>query len=250
MKTMMQANKTQLNSVAFRPFEGQSAPVEAAMESAVAAIQDPAALAGPLVGISFLAGFATAMATAKSPYPRPGSTPEQIQTYFQESATAARISATGQLLSSAALIPFTAAVLELAGQTDEDRRWLETAVLAGGGLATAGLAISAVCTAALTGRAGRQAESAAKLSRWAFLAGGLVHGVGFGLLVGSLGLAGLRTGALPRPLAQAGLASGVAGLLSPLYLLAEPAGWIIPLGRFSGLLISGIAGVQLARRAR
>lgn len=45
------------------------------------------------------------------------------------------------------------------------------------------------------------------------------------------------------------MASGVAGLLAPLYLAAEPAGWLIPLGRFSGLLISGIAGVQLARRS-
>jgi hypothetical protein len=111
------------------------------------------------------------------------------------------------------------------------------------------LATAAVCAAALTGRAGRQPERATALSRWAFLAGGLVHGVGFGLLVGALGLAGLRTRAISRPLAQAGLASGVAGVLAPLYLLAEPAGWLIPLGRFSGLLISGIAGVQLARRS-
>lgn len=214
-----------------------------------AALKQPAALAGPLVGLTFLSGFATAMAKAGSPYPRPGSTPEQIQTYFQGSATAARISATGQLLSSAALVPFTLAVLQLAGHTGEDARTLETAVMAGGGLAAAGLATSAVCTAALTGAAGRQPARAATLSRWAFLGGGIVHGVGFGLLMGALGLAGLRTGAIARRLAQAALVSGVAGLLTPLYLAAEPMGWVIPLGRFSGLLISGIAGVQLARRA-
>lgn len=215
-----------------------------------ATIRDPVALAGPLVGLTFLTGFGTAMAKAKAPYPRPGSTPEQIQRYFQGSASAARISAAGQLLSSMALIPFTAAVLHLAGRTDHDARPLETAVMAGGALAAAGLATSAVCTAALTGDPGRQPERAATLSRWAFLAGGIVHGVGFGLLMGALGLAGQRTGALSRRLAQAGVASGVAGLLAPLYLAAEPAGWLIPLGRFSGLLISGIAGVQLARRAR
>jgi hypothetical protein len=74
-----------------------------------------------------------------------------------------------------------------------------------------------------------------------------VHTVGFGVLVGALGLAGLRTGELPRPLAVAGLASAATSLLSPLYFLAEPAGWFIPAGRFSGLLVSGIAGARLAR---
>jgi hypothetical protein len=81
------------------------------------------------------------------------------------------------------------------------------------------------------------------------VAGGPVHGSGFGVLVGSLGLAGLRTGELPRPLALAGLASTVAGLLSPLYFVWEPAAWFIPAGRFSGLLVSGIAGVRLSRRS-
>jgi hypothetical protein len=79
------------------------------------------------------------------------------------------------------------------------------------------------------------------------VAGGPVHTVGFGILVGALGLAGLRTGELPRPLAVAGLASAAASVASPLYFLAEPAGWLIPAGRFSGLLVSGIAGVRLAR---
>jgi CHASE2 domain-containing sensor protein len=82
-----------------------------------------------------------------------------------------------------------------------------------------------------------------------FTAGGPVHGVGFGVLIGSLGLAGLRTGELPRPLALVGLASAAAGSLSLLYFVWEPAAWFIPAGRFSGLLVSGIAGVRLARRS-
>jgi hypothetical protein len=39
------------------------------------------------------------------------------------------------------------------------------------------------------------------------------------------------------------------GSLSPLYFVWEPAAWFIPAGRFSGLLVSGIAGVRLARRS-
>jgi hypothetical protein len=111
------------------------------------------------------------------------------------------------------------------------------------------LATSALCAAALTGSWGKRESNAAALHRLMFAAGGPVHGAGFGVLVGSLGLAGLRTGELPRPLARAGLASAAAGLLSLLYFVAEPAAWFIPAGRFSGLLVSGIAGVRLGRRS-
>jgi len=48
----------------------------------------------------------------------------------------------------------------------------------------------------------------------------------------------------------AGLASAAASLASPLYFLAEPAGWLIPAGRFSGLAVGGIAGVRLGRQPR
>jgi hypothetical protein len=102
----------------------------------------------------------------------------------------------------------------------------------------ASLATSALLGAALTGGRGEQEASAAAL-----------HGAGFGLLVGSLALAGLRTGELPRSLALVGLASAAAGSLSPLYFVWEPAAWFIPAGRFSGLLVGGIAGVRLGRRS-
>lgn len=70
------------------------------------------------------------------------------------------------------------------------------------------------------------------------------------MLIGTLGLAGLRTGELPRPLAIAGLVSATAGLLSPLYFVTDRAVWFIPGGRFSGLVVGGIAGVLLSRRLR
>ncbi len=66
-------------------------------------------------------------------------------------------------------------------------------------MATAALATSAICTAALSGRRGREEAVAARLHRRAFQAGGPVHGAGFGLMCGALGLAGLRTGELPAP---------------------------------------------------
>jgi hypothetical protein len=216
---------------------------------ALASFHDIGALSGPLTGVSFIAGVAGAMALADSPYPRPGSEPAEIRRYFTEGSRSARLSAAGQLISAASLARFTASVAKLAARSGQGSRGLRAAALAGGGLAVASLATSGLCAAALTGRRGEEDASAVALHRLAFAAGGPVHGAGFGALVGSLGLAGLRTGELPRPLAIAGLASAAAGLLSPLYFVTEPAAWFIPAGRFSGLLVSGIAGVRLSRRS-
>jgi hypothetical protein len=211
--------------------------------------RDPGALSGPLAGISFVGGVAGAMALADSSYPRPGSEPAEIRRYFRGSSGAARLSVVGQLVSATSLARFAVSVARLAARSGRGSRKLQAAALAAGGLAAASLATSALLSAALTGRRGEQDTSAVALHRLMFAAGGPVHGAGFGVLVGSLGLAGLRTGELPRPLALAGLASAAAGLLSLLYFVAEPAAWFIPAGRFSGLLVSGIAGVRLGRRS-
>ncbi len=209
---------------------------------------DPGALSGTLAGVSFVGGVAAAMALADSPFPRPGAEPAEISRYFRGSAGAARLSVVGQLFSAASLAWFTASVASLATRSGRGSRGLQVAALAGGGLAATSLATSALLSAALTGRRGEQDASAVALHKLMFAAGGPVHGAGFGVLVGSLGLAGIRTGELPRPLALAGLASAAAGLLSPLYFVWEPAAWFIPAGRFSGLLVSGIAGARLGRR--
>jgi uncharacterized protein DUF4386 len=210
---------------------------------------DRGALSGPVAGVSFIAGVAGAMALADLPYPRPGSDAAQIRKYFTQNAGPARFSVAGQAISAAALVQFTASVGKLARRTGRGSGALRAAAVAGGGLAAASLATAAGYAAALTGPGGQQDATAAALARRAFVAGGPVHTAGFGILVGALGLAGLRTGELPRPLAIAGLASAATSLLSPLYFVAEPAGWLIPAGRFSGLLVSGIAGVRLARDA-
>ena len=207
---------------------------------------DPGALSGTLAGVSFFGGVAGAVALADSPYPRPGSEPADIRRYFRGNAGAARISVVGQLISAASLARFTVSVARLAARSGRRSRGLQAAALAGGGLAVASLATSALCAAALTGSRGERESDAVALHRLMFAAGGPVHGTGFGVLVGSLGVAGLRTGELPRLFAVAGLASAAAGLLSPLYFVWKPAAWFIPAGRFSGLLV---AGIRLGRRA-
>jgi hypothetical protein len=197
------------------------------------------AWAGPAVGLTFLGGVLGGLARADAPYPRPGSTAEQVREYFTGSGAAGRVSVAGQLASSLALARFTGAVAGL----DPSVR---IAAITGGTVASGALASSAVMSAALT-YPGRDDDSVLRLHRRSFLAGGPAHGVGFGLLLCALGIGGARSGRLPRTLTRASLASGVAGLLTPLGLVTEPAVWLIPAGRFSGLIVTGVAGARLAR---
>ena len=208
---------------------------------------DRGALSGVLTGVSFIAGIGGAMARSHLPYPRPGSDAADVRRYFTESAGPARLSATGQLIPAASLARFTLSVARLAGRSGDGAGALRAAAIAGGGLATGSLATAGLCAAALSGRAGRDEARAVALHRRAVLAGGPVHGAGFGVLVGALGLAGRRTGELPAPLATAALAAAAPNVLSPLYLVSDPAAWLIPIGRFPGLIVSAIAGARLAR---
>jgi hypothetical protein len=195
---------------------------------------------GPLVGATFLGGIAGTMARSKHPYPRPGSSPEQIATFFGQGAP--WISVTGQVLSAASLTAWTGAVVRLTGRD----RALRAAAIAGGAISAAALGASAACTAALAARP-EPSERSVHLHRAAFLAGGVTHGIGFGLLLGALGFTGRRTGALSRRLANAALVAAVPNLVSPAYLAWPPAAWTIPAGRFPGLVITAVAGVQMAK---
>jgi hypothetical protein len=220
------------------------------MPAAATAPTDRGALSGLVAGLSFIGGIGGANALADRPHPRPGSTPGQIRQYFTQNAGPTRLSAVGQAISAVALARFSGSVARLAGRAARGSRALQTAAVAGGALAAASLAASAGYTAALSGQWGRREDSAVALARREFLAGGVLHSPAFGILLGVLGLAGLRTGELPRPVAVTALASASACLLSPLYLVAEPLAWFIPAGRFPGLVVSGIAGVRLARGER
>jgi hypothetical protein len=208
--------------------------------------RDRAALSGPLSGLTFLAGLAGALSTADVPYPRPGSDAETIRRFFVGNRGAARVSAGAQLLSAALLGRFAASVVRLAGASGPGSRALRAAAAAGGASAAATLATSGLLTAALTTDRASDDDRAIALHRRAFLAGGVAHGVGYGLLIGALGMAGERTGVLPPVWARVARGSAGANLLTPLYLVAEPAAVVIPAGRFSGLVVQTVAGVRMA----
>jgi hypothetical protein len=209
--------------------------------------RDPWALGGPLAGVSFVASLVALNALAEARYPIPGAESAVIRRYFSQEHGPARLGAAAQLVCAASVGVFTRSAAALAARARPRSLGLRATTIAGGGLAAASLSASAVTTATLTTRRAEDDAKADELYRLMFLTGGPLHGVGLGMLVGSLGAAGLRTGELPRRLSKAALASSVAGALSPLALIAKPAVVFIPLGRLSALAVTGVAGVQLAR---
>jgi hypothetical protein len=91
-----------------------------------------------------------------------------------------------------------------------------------------------------------------KLARRMFIAGGPVHGVAYGIFTAVLATTARRTGLVGRAAAATGLVSAATGILSLLYFRWENAGWLIPIGRFSGYILAGMTGVRLtgARQSR
>jgi hypothetical protein len=209
--------------------------------------RDPWALGGPLAGVSFVASLVALNALAEARYPMPGAESAVIRRYFSQEHGPARLGAAAQLICAASVAMFTRSAAALAAHARPGSVGLRAATLAGGALAAGSLSASAVTTATLTTRWADDDARAHGLYRFMFVTGGPVHGVGLGLLAGSLGAAGLRTGVFPRRLSKAALASSVAGALSPLALIAKPALVFIPLGRLSALAVTGVAGVRLAR---
>jgi hypothetical protein len=212
-------------------------------------LDDPGALGGVLTGVSFVGGLATGLSLADAPFPRPGADITDIQRFFQGSAGPERINVGGQLLSAASLAVFSASVARLAGRTGEGARTLRAMAIAGGALATLSLVASATAAAALTADPCRHENRARSLHRFVFAAGGPVHGAGLALLLGALGVAGRRTGALPRPLTTASLAAAGVDALAPVVLAVPKAALVVPAGRFPTFVVLGISGVRLARGA-
>jgi hypothetical protein len=207
--------------------------------------RDPDALSGALAGVSFVASLVALNALSDARYPMPGADPRTIRRFFGQEHGPARLGAGAQVVCAMSLARFAKSAAALAARSERGSRGLRAASIVGGGVAAASLAASGLCTVTLTtSRAKRDADA---LYRLMFVTGGPVHGVGVGLLIGSLGVAGLRTGELPPRLSKAAVASSVVGALSPLALVAKPGIAFIPLGRLSALIISGIAGVRLSR---
>jgi hypothetical protein len=208
--------------------------------------RDPGALTGLLSGVSFVGAIVGAMKLAKGPFPRPGTDGDGIRDYYRESARAARFSAAGQLVSVLSLARFTASAVRLA-EHSRHPGVLRPAVLVGGGLSVASLTAAALTHASLTVPADRDPATWERTSRGIFVAGGPVHGVAYGVFTGALTAAARDAGIIGPGLVRTGFVSAAASVLSPAYFRWENAGWLIPIGRFTGYAVTGVVGTRLAR---
>ena len=213
---------------------------------------DPGAITGLFIGLTFVAAIAGAIKLAKGPIPRPGAPAAAIREYYHHSAPAVRFSVAGQAISILSLARFTVTVARLAGRATPQSRLLPATAVISGAASMASLATSAATHASLTIPRDRDDERMIKLARRMFIAGGPVHGVAYGIFTAVLATTSRRTGLFGRATATSGLVSAATGILSLLYFRWEDAGWLIPIGRFSGYILAGVAGVRLAgsRRSR
>lgn len=213
--------------------------------------RDVGGLGGPLAGLLFTTAIAGAGRLAKDPFPAPGSSAEIIRTYYRGSALAARFNVACQALSVLAQTRYVVAMAHVASRHPTHPRLLTGTVLLSGGVAVALLAASATIQASLTAPEDRTDAEVLATTRRVFVTGGPVHGVANGILTAATAAAARDTGLLGKTGARLGLLSAVANLITPAYFRWEPTGWLIPIGRFSSYLLSGVIGVRLATgRAR
>ncbi len=201
---------------------------------------------GALTGGTFLAGVIGGVVAADRRFPRPGTPDAEVRDYYVHNERSAVMSATGQLVSAACLAGFSvAADAWLADRAPSG--WERPVGAAGAALAVGALATSGVLTSGQRGAEAQEAADVAARTRRSFVAGGPVHGVGFAALVAALTSAGSRTGVLGPTATKVGVTSAVAGLLCPAYFAWEPAGYLIPAGRFTGLGLIAYVGRRLSR---
>jgi hypothetical protein len=177
----------------------------------------------------------------------PGAAAEEYRRYYAEHGQAVRVSVAGQAVSILAMLSFTREVADIVPGAGSLPRALRAAAWSGSLGSAACLAVSAATAAHLTVTSPDDDELLRRRASRVFVAGGPVHGVPYGVFVAALGLAGHRAGLWRRTGLATALTSAASSVLSPAYFRWEAAGWLIPIGRFSGYVLSGVAGVRMAR---
>jgi hypothetical protein len=209
----------------------------------------PLALLAAISLVLLLAGLVIGVALA-GVMPLPYGSPTAIQDYVAGHHAAAVAIAVGTFGSSIPLAIYAAtasARLRQLGITAPGA----TIALAGGLLASAGLALSSL-TAWTLSRPEVTSDTALVRALYylTYLTGGPWHVVTLGLLIAGIAVPGLVVGLLPRPVAWAGLA--IAGLaeLTTLVLIWPGLSPLLPVARFTGLIWLIVAGAMLPLRRR
>lgn len=190
-------------------------------------------------------------AAGGGPFPSPYDSAHEVTAFFAAHRTTVQVAATLQFASAVPLAILAAALSSRVRFLGFARVPGPQIAFAGGLLASGTLAVSALVQWVLSrpGVAGEDALVRA-LADLAFATGGPGHVVFLGLLVAGVAVPAAFGRLLPRGLVAAGLVVALVAELSTLALLSEPAAFLLPVGRFGGLvwLIAAAALLPTARR--
>ena len=205
----------------------------------------------PLAAISLvllLAGLVVGVVRAGGVMPLPYGSATEIQDYVARHHAAAVALAVGTFGSSIPLAVYAAtasARLRQLGITAPGA----TIALAGGLLASTGLALSSLTTWTLSRP---EVTSDAALVRalyyLTYLTGGPWHVVTLGLLIAGIAVPGLIVRLMPLPVAWTGLVIAGIAELTTLVLIWPGLSPLLPLARFTGLIWLIVAGALLPLR--
>lgn len=210
----------------------------------------PLVLLASVCLVLLLAGLVVGVALAGGVMPLPYGSATEIQDYVaghHASAVAIAVGTFGSSIPLAIYAATASARLRQLGITAPGA----TIALAGGLLASAGLALSSL-TAWTLSRPEVTSDAALVRALYylTYLTGGPWHVVTLGLLIAGIAVPGLIVGLLPRPVAWAGLV--IAGLaeLTTLVLIWPGLSPLLPVARFTGLVWLIVAGALLPLRRR
>jgi len=230
-----------------------STPISPATRSSAAAApsqstRDHGPLMGFLYVVFFLVGLIGSGVVGNAVYPSPFDDASKIQQYFADNHDAVILMGIAQTAAALALVVFAAGI----GALVRDRTNLGSGpggvVQAAGTLSAAFLMLSGVSGwIAVRDEVLAQPALVRVMHDFAFMTGGVAQVTTFGLFVGTASAAALKAGLLPRWICWLGGVCAVASLASVIALASEPGSFLLPVGRFSGLIWVVAAGVVLIR---
>jgi hypothetical protein len=198
----------------------------------------------------FLLGLFVAAAMAGRFMPAPTASAQTIQDYFQNNRSAVRVAALFQFGAAVPLAIYAATVSARLHNLGI-RAPGATIALVGGVLSSVMLAISGLISWVLSRAEVVHASPLVRaLQDFCYMTGGPGNVVFLGLLLAGIAVPAFFARLLPRPLVAVGLVLAVIAELSTLSIIADGAGYLLPIARFPALAWLVVAGFLLPRTRR
>jgi hypothetical protein len=231
-----------------------STPISSASHSHTAATSPKATRDhGPYMGwlyvVLFLVGLIGSSAIGSAVYPSPYDDASKIQSYFADNHDAVVLMGVTQVAAALALVVFAAGIAALVRDRTRLGSGPAGVVQAAGTLSAAFLMLSGLSGwIAVRDEVLAQPAVVRAVHDFAFMTGGVAQVTTFGLFVGTASAAALKAGLLPRWICWLGAVCAAASLASVVAVASEPGAFLLPVGRFSGLIWVVAAGIALIRR--